>query len=231
MRAGYLSFDFEAERRGLVESLKRQGILRSPELIRALISVRREVFVSGLMMKSAYDDSPLPTLQGQTISAPHMVAIMNEELDLRQGQKLLEVGTGSGYHAAVCAEIICPSGREGQGHVFTVECRPELVELARKNLELSGYAERVGVIQGDGSLGYPAEAPFDRILVTAAAPDIPEPLREQLRPGGRMVIPIGPPYSIQKLFLVERISEAKYRNTPKGDVVFVPLIGRYAYSE
>lgn len=226
-----MSLDFEADRRSLVESLKRQGILRSPELIRALITVRREVFVPGRMMKNAYDDSPLPTLHGQTISAPHMVAIMNEELDLKVGQKVLEIGAGSGYHAAVCAEVVSPSGREGQGHVFTVEYRPELAELARKNLELSGYTDRVSVIQSDGSLGYPAEAPFDRILVTAAAPDVPEPIKEQIRPGGKMVIPIGPPYSIQKLFLVERISEAKYRTTPKGDVVFVPLIGRYAYSE
>ncbi len=226
-----MSLDFEAERRSLVDALKRQGILRSPELIRALLTVRREVFVPGRMMKNAYDDSPLPTLHGQTISAPHMVAIMNEELDLREGHKLLEIGAGSGYHAAVCAEVISPSGRKGKGHVFTVEYRPELAELARKNLELSGYADRVSVIQGDGSLGYPAEAPFDRILITAAAPDIPEPLKEQLQTGGRMVIPVGPAYSIQKLFLVERISGTEYRNNPRGDVVFVPLVGRFAYSE
>ena len=226
-----MSLDFEAERRSLVESLKRQGILRSPELIRALITVRREVFVPNRMMKNAYDDSPLPTLRGQTISAPHMVAIMNEELELREGQKVLEIGAGSGYHAAVCAEVVFPSGRGGPGHIYTVEYRPELAELARKNLELSGYSDRISVIQGDGSLGYPTEAPYDRILVTAAAPDIPEPIKDQLRIGGKMVIPIGPPYSIQKLFLVERISEAKYRITTKGDVVFVPLIGKYAYSE
>ncbi len=182
-------------------------------------------------MKSAYDDSPLPTLYGQTISAPHMVAIMNEELDLKEGQKVLEIGAGSGYHAAVCAEVVTPSGRKAQGHVFTVEYRPELAEMARKNLELGGYADRVSVIQGDGSLGYPPKAPFDRILVTAAAPDVPEPIKEQLILGGKMIIPIGPPYSIQKLYSVERIYETKYRTTPKGDVVFVPLIGKYAYSE
>jgi protein-L-isoaspartate(D-aspartate) O-methyltransferase len=226
-----LSLDFEAERRSLVESLKRQGILRSAELIRALTTVRRESFVTSRMMKNAYDDSPLPTLDGQTISAPHMVAIMNEELELSEGQKVLEIGAGSGYHAAVCAEVVAPSGRSGQGHVFTVEYRPELAELARKNLELSGYAERVTVIQGDGSLGYPSEAPFDRILVTAAAPDVPGPIKEQLRLGGKLIIPIGPAYSIQKLFLIERLSETKYRTTPKSDVVFVPLIGKYAYSE
>lgn len=226
-----MSLDFEAERRELVESLKRQGILRSPELIRAFLAVRREVFVPLPVMRSAYDDSPLPTMQGQTISAPHMVAIMNEELDLREGVKLLEVGAGSGYHAAICAEVVSPSGRGLRGHVFTVEYRPELAELARRNLELAGYEDRVTVIQGDGSQGYPAEAPFDRILVTAAAPYVPEPLKEQLRVGGRMVIPVGPPYSIQKLNRVDHISGTKYREYEKGDVVFVPLIGKYAYSE
>ena len=231
MQADYLSFDFDAERRNLVESLKRQGILRSPELIRALITVKRDVFVPGRMMKNAYDDSPLPTLDGQTISAPHMVAIMNVELELWEGQKVLEIGAGSGYHAAVCAEVVSPSGRNGQGHVYTVEYRPELAELARKNLEIGGYADRVSVIQGDGSIGYTDKAPFDRILVTAAAPGVPEPIKEQLRVGGKMVIPIGPPFSIQKLFLVERVTETQYRNTPKGDVVFVPLIGKYAYSK
>ncbi len=156
---------------------------------------------------------------------------MNEELDLKEGQKVLEIGAGSGYHAAVCAEVVSPSGGTVNGHIFTVEYRPELVELARKNLELSGYSDRVIVIQGDGSLGYPTEAPFDRILVTAAAPDIPEPLKEQLKTGGRMVIPVGPAYSIQRLFLVEKISGTEYRSNPGGDVVFVPLVGRFAYSE
>lgn len=227
----YLSLDFDEERRRLVESLRRQGILRNPNLTRALLKVKREIFVPGRMIKNAYDDSPLPTLNGQTISAPHMVAIMNEELDLREGEKVLEIGAGSGYHAAVCAEVVSPSGGNPNGHIFTVEYRPELVELARKNLELAGYSDRVSVIQGDGSIGYPDQAPFDRILVTAAAPEIPEPLKEQLKTGGRMVIPIGPAFSIQKLYLIERISGTEYRNTPRGDVVFVPLVGKYAYSE
>ncbi len=226
-----MSLDFEEERRRLIESLRRQGILRNPKLARALLTVKREIFVPGRMIKNAYDDSPLPTLNGQTISAPHMVAIMNEELDLKEGQKVLEIGAGSGYHAAVCAEVVSPSGENVNGHIFTVEYRSELVELARKNLELSGYSDRVIVIQGDGSVGYPTEAPFDRILVTAAAPDIPEALKEQLKTGGRMVIPVGPAYSIQRLFLVERISGTEYRSNPRGDVVFVPLVGRYAYSE
>lgn len=226
-----MRLDFEEERRNLVEALKRQGILRTPQLTRAFLTVRREVFVPVRMMKNAYDDSPLPTLNGQTISAPHMVAIMNEELDLREGHKLLEVGAGSGYHAAICAEIVSPSGREVSGHVFTIEYRSELAALARKNLEMTGYSDRVTVIQGDGSLGYPAGAPFDRILVTAAAPDIPEPIREQLKIGGRLVIPVGPPYSIQKLYVVGRVSETRYQNRQNGDVVFVPLVGKYAYSE
>ena len=226
-----MSLDLDAERRRLVESLKRQGILRSPNLIRAFLTVKRETFIPGRMIKNAYDDSPLPTLNGQTISAPHMVAIMNEELDLREGQKVLEIGAGSGYHAAVCAEVVSPTGENSNGHIITVEYRPELVELARKNLATAGYSDRVSVIQGDGSLGYPTEAPFDRILVTAAAPEIPEPPKEQLKTGGRMVIPIGPAYSIQKLYLVERVSATEYRKTPRGDVVFVPLIGKHAYAE
>ncbi len=226
-----MSLDYEAERRSLVQSLKRQGILRTPEVIRALLVVRREVFVPTSILRSAYDDSALPTLNGQTISAPHMVAIMNEELDLHQGYRLLEVGAGSGYHAAVCAEMVSPTGGELQGHVFSVERRPDLVEFAKKNLDLAGYADRVTVIQGDGSLGYEKEAPFDRILVTAAAPSVPEPLKEELKIGGRMVIPIGPPYSIQRLNRLDRVSESKFRLHEDGDVVFVPLIGKYAYSE
>ncbi len=226
-----MSLDFEAERKSLVESLKRQGLLRTPELIRALLTVKREVFVPPSFLRNAYDDSPLPTLNGQTISAPHMVAIMNEELALSAGQKLLEVGAGSGYHAAVCAEVINPTGSAGSGHVFTLEFKSELVELAKKNLSLAGFGDRVTVIFGDGSCGYLVEAPYDRILVTAAAPYIPEPLKEQMRIGGRMVIPVGPAYSIQQLIRIDRVSEEKYREHADGDVVFVPLLGKYAYPE
>jgi len=156
---------------------------------------------------------------------------MNEALELDVGHKVLEVGSGSGWHAATIAEIIAPSDapREVWGHVYTVEIIPELAEFARRNIERAGYNDRVTVICGDGSMGYPEEAPYDRILVTAAAPDIPEPLKEQLKPGGVMVIPVGEIGFYQTLIRVRKLKDDRIIKEDLGGVAFVPLTGRYGH--
>ncbi|MFX1554592.1 MAG: protein-L-isoaspartate(D-aspartate) O-methyltransferase, partial [Promethearchaeota archaeon] len=182
--------NFEEKRKRLVESLKDRGILTKPEVIKAISVVPRHKFVPKEAESSAYIDSPLSIGLGQTISAPHMNAMMCEYLELKEGDKVLEIGTGSGYHAALCAELVAPKNSENPGHVFTIERHEELVENARMSLKETEYENSVTVIHGDGTLGYPKEAPYDKILVTAASPTkIPIPLRDQLKDGGILCIP------------------------------------------
>lgn len=219
---------FKVERERLVHSLIREGILRSEKVIRAMLKVPREKFVLPEYRDHAYIDSPLPILKGQTISAPHMVAMMCEAADLDVGMKVLEIGTGSGYHAAVIAEIVAPKESKVKGHVWTIERIPELVEFARKNLENAGYSDKVTVILGDGTLGYKDAAPYDRIIVTAAAPDIPKPLLEQLKVGGKIVIPVGGRY-VQELYVVEKLDKSNFRMKPITSCLFVPLVGEYGW--
>ena len=217
------------KREQLVKRLIEEGVLSQPEVIKAMSKVPREEFVIPELREQAYMDTPLPSLEGQTISAPHMVAIMCQLLSLEPGDVVLEIGAGTGYHAAVCAEIVSP-GQAGtrEGHVFAIERFRALVEFARSNLARCGYSERVTVIEGDGTLGYPDAAPYDAILVTAAAPRIPPPLKSQLKEGGRMVIPVGEAYSIQDLIVVERAG-SDFKEWTYGGCVFVPLCGRYGW--
>ncbi len=221
--------NYAEQRRRIVEYLESLGYLRSEKVKRALLNVPREEFVPPPYREYAYDDHPLPIGYGQTISAIHMVAIMTEELDPEPGDKVLEVGTGSGYQAAVLAEIVAKMDPEGRGHVYTIERIPELAEFAKRNLERTGYSRYVTVIVGDGTLGYPEAAPYDRIIVTAAAPQIPKPLIEQLRSGGRMVIPVGDMY-FQRLEIVEKIN-GDIRVRHGIECIFVPLIGEYGWRE
>jgi protein-L-isoaspartate(D-aspartate) O-methyltransferase len=155
-----------------------------------------------------------------------MVAIMNEALQLEQGLTVLEVGAGSGYHAATIAEIIGP-----RGHVYTVEIVEDLVRFARSNLERAGYSDRVTLVLGDGSLGYPDRAPYDRILITAAAPAIPPPIMEQLKPGGIMLAPIGGKFFPQELVMVRRRTDGSIEREELGGVAFVPLKGKHGFED
>jgi protein-L-isoaspartate(D-aspartate) O-methyltransferase len=220
---------FEEQRERVVNMLVAQGILCSPSVISAMRSVPREEFVPEKLRDYAYIDTPLPIGYGQTISAIHMVAMMCEALKLKPGHKVLEVGAGSGYHAAVVAEIVAPKGAGELGHVYTVEVVSALVEFARKNLERAGFSGRVTVSYGDGSKGYPLEAPYDRVFVTAAAPNVPDPLIEQLKPGGLLVIPVGGPHLFQSLLLVEKGLDGKTLVKNLGGVAFVPLVGEYGW--
>jgi protein-L-isoaspartate(D-aspartate) O-methyltransferase len=153
-----------------------------------------------------------------------MVAIMNEALELKIGNRVLEVGAGSGYHSATIAEQV---GLEG--HVYTVESVPELVKSARSNLQKAGYSDRVTLVQGDGSLGYPDRAPYDRIVVTAAAPKIPQPLITQLRTEAILVIPVGGRLFPQELVKLGKDAEGRIERTSLGGVAFVPLIGKEGF--
>jgi len=159
-----------------------------------------------------------------------MVSIMNEALELEVGHRVLEVGAGSGWHASTIAEIVAPTDepKEKWGHVYTVEIVPELAEFARKNVEKAGYGDRVTIICGDGSMGCPEKAPYDRILVTAAAPDIPKPLIEQLKNGGILVIPVGSMHLYQTLIRIRK-RDGKIIEENLGGVAFVPLTGRYGH--
>jgi len=160
-----------------------------------------------------------------------MVAIMNEALQLEVGHKVLEIGAGSGWHAATIAEIVAPNDapRSEWGHVYTVEIIESLADFARKNIMRAGYGDRVTIICADGSMGYPEKAPYDRILVTAAAPEIPPPLIEQLKPGGIMLIPVGSMYFFQNLIKVTKSVNGKISRENLGGVAFVPLTGRYGH--
>jgi len=216
----------------LVNRLKEEGVVKSPEVERSLLKVPRHEFVWPSMRRCAYEDTPLPLGEsGQTISAVHMVAIMNELLDLRPGLKVLEAGTGSGYHAATVAEIIAPLSLSEQmwGHVYSLEIVHELAGFARINLERTGYASRVSIIERDGSLGYPEAAPYDRILVTAGAPSIPPPLVEQLAVRGKMVIPLGGDRFLQELVVGTKTESGQLRTSEMGGVAFVPLRGTYGW--
>lgn len=212
----------EHERNSLVDDLKMRGYVTSKAVEDAMRRVPREEFLPAELREEAYVDSPLPIGEGQTISAPHMVAIMAENLDLKPGQKVLEVGTGSGYHAAVCAEVIAPDG-----HIYSIERITSLASFAEDNLKRTGYAKLVTVILGDGSKGLPDHAPYDRIFVAAGAPDVPSPLTAQLTPGGKLLVPVGTRW-YQDLIRVTR-KGAKLEKENLGGCVFVPLVGEYGH--
>ncbi len=192
------------------------GEADDPRVLEALAAVPREAFVPAAWQDQAEADTALPIAHGQTISQPTIVALMTHLAAVRPGDRVLEVGTGSGYQAAVLAAL--------GAKVFTVEILPGLAAEARARLDRLGIAGVTGRV-GDGGLGWPEEAPFDAILVTAAAPRVPPALVAQLKPGGRLVIPVGPEGGIQQLRLLEKAADGRVRERAVTDVRFVPLTG------
>ena len=206
------------ERKRMVErQIEARGI-HDPRVLAAMLTVPRHLFIPPPYDRAAYDDNPLPIGSGQTISQPYIVALMTELLELSPADRVLEIGAGSGYQAAILAQIA--------KEVVTIERVSTVVALARKNLGELGCMN-VTIIEGDGTLGAPGKAPFDAIIITAATPEIPEPLLDQLNNGGRLVAPVGG-REIQELTKVVRQGNSLVRSY-FGGVRFVPLIGRHGW--
>jgi protein-L-isoaspartate(D-aspartate) O-methyltransferase len=215
-------YDFTGLREEMIErQLKTRGITDGA-VLKAMLVVPREQFVPAHIAEFAYRDAALPIAEEQTISQPYIVAAMAESLDLHPGDRVLEIGTGSGYAAAVLAHIAA--------EVYTVERHESLARNAERRFHDFGY-DNIHVLHDDGTLGWPEHAPYDAIVVAAAGPDIPKALLEQLAIGGRLVIPTGSMQSLQKLVRVYRAGENDYRYEELEDVRFVPLIGQYGWKE
>ncbi len=200
------------------DTIASRGV-RDPAVLAAMRSVPRHEFVPEDVRRYAYADEPLPIGQEQTISQPYIVAAMTELIKVGPEDTVLEVGTGSGYQAAVLARIV--------RQVYSIEIVPELGQAAAGLLPRLGYTN-VEVRIGDGYVGWPEHAPFDGIIVTAGADHVPAPLVEQLKPGGRMVIPVGPTLSVQSLLLIEKMQDGTIRTNDVMPVRFVPLTGEHA---
>ncbi|UCF44628.1 MAG: protein-L-isoaspartate(D-aspartate) O-methyltransferase [Planctomycetota bacterium] len=210
------------ERNRLVSRwIERQGV-RDPNVLTAMRTVPRHEFVRPGDSRRAYGDHPISIGLGQTISQPYIVAYMTEALNLRPEHKVLEVGTGSGYQAAVCAEIA--------QQVYTIEIIEALAKSAKQRLKKLGYPN-VSVKAADGYFGWPEHAPFDAIIVTAAAGLVPPPLTEQLKPNGRMILPLGSPYGSQTLVLITKDDKGEVRSKGVMGVRFVPMTGHILESK
>jgi protein-L-isoaspartate(D-aspartate) O-methyltransferase len=208
----------------MVQRLVKEGYVRTPAVASALRSVPRHCFLPRDRQGLAYVDSPIDIGEGQTISAPHMVAMMLERLELAPGHKVLEVGGGSGYHAACVAHLVRPGGT-----VCSVEYVPALAERSRGNLAAAEVPEgEVSVVAGDGSLGLEAASPFDRIFLSCAAPEVPPPLLKQLRAPGILLAPVGSRH-LQSLVRVVKDTEGRLHREDHGGCIFVPLMGRYGF--
>ena len=210
----------------MVKKLSEQGFMKTEKVKRAMRRVPREEFIPEDKRPFAYIDRPLPLKEGQTISAPHMVALICEELELEEGMKVLEIGTGFGYNAAVISEVM---NRKSQ--VYSIERLESLFEIATENLKRTGYDENINLIIGDGTLGYEKGALYDRIYGTAAAPHIPKPLKKQLKVGGKLLIPVGKTLDFQSLISITRVSNDEFKQTSLGGVAFVPMIGKHGWDE
>lgn len=214
--------DYAAEREAMVEhQLRRRGI-HEPPILEAFRKVPREQFVRADEAAFAYGDHPLPIEAGQTISQPYIVALTIQAAEIRKGDKVLEVGAGSGYAAAVISRIAAK--------VVAIERQHELVGIARERIERLGY-DNVEILEGDGTRGWPEQAPFDAIVAAASGSHVPEAFIEQLADGGRIVMPVGNPGSAQELVKVKKLPGGRLVQEKLGGVRFVPLIGEQGWKE
>jgi protein-L-isoaspartate(D-aspartate) O-methyltransferase len=214
--------DFSREREAMIErQLKRRGITE-PMILDAFREVPREAFIAGNNVHLAYGDHPLPIEAGQTISQPYIVALMIQAAGIGLRDKVLEVGAGSGYAAAVISRIA--------GKVIAIERQLELVEVARERLQRLGY-DNVEIVEGDGTRGWRDGAPYDAILAAASGSHVPRPLVEQLAPGGRIVMPVGDPGWVQQLVKVTKNDDGTLVQQDLGGVRFVPLIGEEGWKD
>lgn len=214
--------DFSRLRARMVERQIAGRGIRDRHVLDAMSTVPREAFVETALGERAYDDTPLPIEAGQTISQPYMVALMIEAAGIRPGDRALEIGAGSGYAAAVMAQIAA--------EVFAIERHAELAHLASERMRRLGY-DNVVILHADGSSGWPEEAPFDAILVAASGPHVPDVLKHQLAIGGRLVMPVGEPQGVQSLMKVVRTNAKDFTRENLGAVRFVPLLGAHGWDD
>jgi protein-L-isoaspartate(D-aspartate) O-methyltransferase len=214
--------NFAAEREAMVERQIESRGIRDPKILEAFRAVPREAFISEEYADLAYGDHPLPIEAGQTISQPYIVALMMDAAEIKGGDTVLEVGAGSGYAAAVISRIA--------SKVIAIERKGELVRVAQQRMEKLGY-DNVEIVEGDGTRGWPDEAPFDAILAAASGSHVPKPWVEQLADGGRIVMPVGEPNWIQKLVKVTKGPSGKLITEDLGGVRFVPLIGEEGWTD
>ncbi|MHA1974920.1 MAG: protein-L-isoaspartate(D-aspartate) O-methyltransferase [Candidatus Hodarchaeales archaeon] len=219
--------DFKTQKERLIEYYRLSGYVKQDSSFKAFMKIPRELFVPANQKRLAYLDRPLALMNtGQTISAPHMTVMILDYLELQSGMKVLEIGAGSGYQAALIASVVC-SNDETEGHVYSLEIVPELVRFARENIKRAGLADCITIIEKDGTLGYEKEAPYDRVIITAAGPNVPPPLMEQVKLGGFLVIPLGRPGLWQKMTRFRKTEDGKIKEEVLSSVAFVPLRGKY----
>jgi len=225
--------DFATKRRHAIETLVAEGILRNPNVIRAMLKVPREEFLPANVRSHAYVDSPIPIGYGQTTSALHMTALFCEYGEMKQGQYVLEVGGGCGYMSCVYAEVVAPeeTSRDTWGHVWSAEIIPELAEFGRKNVERLGYSDRVTFSANDASDGLEGAGPFDLVIVTSAAPEVPEGLTRALKAGGTLLIPVGGAAFYQELLRIRKLEDTKLVRENLGGVAFVPMRGKRGWRD
>jgi len=216
--------DLEKEKKELIERMIRTKALKTPKIIEAFEKISRHDFVTKDYLGSAYVDVALPTLKDSTISQPSTVAIMTEALNPKEGEKVLEIGTGSGWQASLLSYCVGDKGK-----VVTIEYDKDLVEFAKENIKKIGL-KNIEVVCGDGSVGYEKESPYDKVIFTCAVPSIPKPILNQLKIGGRILAPVGP-IEEQKMVAIDKIGKDRYKETDiePFSFVFVRLKGKYGF--
>ena len=219
---------FAQLRKRALDRLIQEGILHSENVIRAMSLVPREEFLPDEVKSEAYIDAPIPIGHGQTTSALHMTAMFCEYAELSLGKKVLEVGGGCGYMSCVYAEVVAPrnEAKEKWGHIWSAEIIEELAKSAQDNVKKCGYSDRVDILHRDASLSIKEHEPYDVIIVTSAAPDIPQDLIDGLDVDGSLLIPVGGIYQFQQLLRIKKLADGKISKEELGGVAFVPMRGK-----